>query len=141
MITSDKGIAIIKESEGLKLTAYKCPAGIDTIGYGHTGNVAVGEKITEATAEELLKNDLKTFEKSVNDLHLPLSQNQFDAIISFCYNLGFYTFINSSIFKYIKANPFDKNIRTVWNKYIYANKVVLPGLVARRKKEVELYFS
>ena len=86
MKTSPKGIALIKEFEGLRLKAYKCPGGVWTIGYGHTAGVKSGMVITEAQAEEYLKADLIVFERYLNGLGLALNQNQFDALVSFIYN-------------------------------------------------------
>ena len=91
MKTSDNGINLIKEFEGCMLTAYRCPAGVLTIGYGHTGSdVKAGMKITKEKATELLKKDLIKFEKHVmkydNVYHF--NQNQFDALVSFAFNIG-----------------------------------------------------
>jgi GH24 family phage-related lysozyme (muramidase) len=88
MNISKVGIELIKKFEGCVLFGYKDPVGIPTIGYGHTGGVVVGQRISQARADELLKQDLKRFEKAVNDLGLKLNQNQFDALVSFAYNVG-----------------------------------------------------
>ena len=89
MKTSQNGINLIKKYEGCRLTAYKCPAGLWTIGYGHTKNVKSGQKITQKQAENFLKQDLKTFEKGVEKaVKVRLNQNQFDALVSFAYNCG-----------------------------------------------------
>lgn len=141
MKTSNKGIELIKKFEGLKLKAYKCPAGVLTIGYGHTGGVKATDVISNQQAESFLISDLEAFEKEINAFGFKLNQNQFDALISFCYNLGVSAFVHSSIFKLIKIDPNTKAIGSVWNRYVYANKQILSGLVARRKAESELYYS
>ena len=91
MKISENGINMIKEFEGCSLQAYQCEAGVQTIGYGHTKNVEKGDKITKEEADELLKSDLAYFEGLVNDKsYVPqsLNQNQFDALVSFAFNLG-----------------------------------------------------
>jgi lysozyme len=111
MKTSEKGINLIKKFEGCKLTSYKCPAGIWTIGYGHTRNVHKGEVITQQQAEELLKQDLSVYEAGVNAMQLNVNQNQYDALISFAFNLGLSALGKSTLLKRIKVNPNDKNQR------------------------------
>jgi lysozyme len=89
MNISKVGIELIKKFEGCVLFGYKDPVGIPTIGYGHTGGVVVGQRISHSKKQtQLLKQDLKRFEKAVNDLGLKLNQNQFDALVSFAYNVG-----------------------------------------------------
>jgi len=145
MKTSKNGLNIIKEFEGLRLKAYKCPAGILTIGYGHTGLVEAGSKITNKEAETLLIQDVERFEKKLNDIiikySLKLNQNQFDALISFCYNLGFGNFLMSTLLKKIRVNHNDPTIEKEFQRWNKASGVVLPGLTKRRKKESLLYFQ
>ncbi len=117
MKTSNKGIELIMRFEGLKLNAYKCPAGVWTIGYGHTKNVKEGQTITAEQAKALLQNDVEKFEKELNRMNLPLSQSQFDALISFNYNLGTTAFSLSALLKRIKANPNDPAIRGEFMKW------------------------
>ncbi|MGL5713608.1 MAG: lysozyme, partial [Paraclostridium sp.] len=89
MQISQKGIDLIKQFEGCKLKAYLCPAGVWTIGFGSTSGVIEGMQITEKEAEEMLKKDLRYFERWVSKLiEVELTQNQFDALVSFTYNLG-----------------------------------------------------
>jgi lysozyme len=85
---SQTGINLIKSYEGCVLFGYKDPVGVPTIGWGHTGGVVVGQRITQAKADDLLNQDLVRFVKAVNDLGLTLNQNQFDALVSFAYNCG-----------------------------------------------------
>lgn len=141
MKTSDKGIGLIKKYEGLRLKAYLCPAKVWTIGYGHTGGVKSGDVISEAQAEDFLCSDLESFEKAINSSGLSLNQNQFDALVSFSYNVGFGSFAKSTLFRLIKQNPSDENIRTEFLRWRYASGKELAGLKRRRVDEVNLYFQ
>ena len=98
MRTSDRGIALIKSFEGCRLTAYLCPSGVWTIGYGHTAGVQKGQVITQAQADAFLASDLQKYEKYVTATGLVLNQNQFDALVSFTYNCG-----NGNLKKLIKG--------------------------------------
>ena len=141
MNTSPKGIALIKEFEGLRLKAYKCPGGVWTIGYGHTAGVKPGMVITEAQAEEYLKADLVRFERYLNGLGLALNQNQFDALVSFIYNIGTGNFSSSTLLRKVRANPQDNSIMDEFLRWVYSKGRVLPGLQRRRLDEMKLYFS
>ena len=141
MKTSHKGIDLIKEFEGLRLKAYKCPGGVWTIGYGHTAGVKPGMVISEAQAEEYLMADLIASEKYLNDLRLAINQNQFDALISFIYNVGTGNFSSSTLLRKVKANPLDNSIMDEFLRWVYSKGRVLPGLQRRRLAEMKLYFS
>ena len=141
MKTSPKGIALIKEFEGLRLKAYKCPSGVWTIGYGHTAGVKPGMVISEAQAEEYLKADLIAFERYLNGLGLALNQNQFDALVSFIYNVGTGNFSSSTLLRKVRANPQDNSIVDEFLRWVYSKGRVLPGLQRRRLAEMKLYFS
>lgn len=141
MNTSPKGIALIKEFEGLRLKAYQCPGGVWTIGYGHTAGVKPGMLISKAQAEEYLKADLIAFERYLNGLGLALNQNQFDALISFIYNVGTGNFSNSTLLRKVRANPQDNSIMDEFLRWVYSKGRVLPGLQRRRLAEMKLYFS
>lgn len=145
MKTSNKGVELIKQFEGLRLKAYKDQKGVWTIGYGHTGGVKSGDVITEQEAEKLLENDLKTAENAVNEQNLSLSQNQFDALVSFVFNVGTGNFRSSTLLKKAKANPDDPTIRNEflkWNKArINGTLKPLTGLTRRRAAEADLYFT
>lgn len=138
MNISRKGIDMIKEFEGLRLTCYKCAAGVKTIGYGHTGSdVYYGMKITEADAESLLLSDLARFERHVNsyDSAYGWTQNEFDAMVSFAFNVGnidglTYNGIRS------KAMIADKML-----SYCKTGGKKVAGLVTRRQKERELFLT
>ena len=141
MKTSPKGIALIKEFEGLRLKAYKCPGGVWTIGYGHTAGVKPGMTITEEQAEQLLKEDLIVFEKAVNNQNLSINQNQFDALVSFTYNVGTGNFSSSTLLRKVRANPLDNSIMDEFLRWVYSKGRDLPGLQRRRLAEMKLYFS
>ena len=141
MNTSPKGIALIKEFEGLRLKAYQCPGGVWTIGYGHTAGVKPGMVITKAQAEEYLKADLIAFERYLNGLGLDLNQNQFDALVSFIYNVGTGNFSSSTLLRKIRMNHQDNSIMDEFLRWVYSKGRVLPGLQRRRLAEMKLYFS
>lgn len=141
MNTSPKGIALIKEFEGLRLKAYQCPGGVWTIGYGHTAGAKPGMVITKAQAEEYLKVDLIAFERYLNGLGLALNQNQFDALVSFIYNVGTGNFSSSTLLRKVRENPQDNSIMDEFLRWVYSKGRVLPGLQRRRLAEMKLYFS
>ena len=140
MKTSQNGIELIKKFEGCRLETYICPAGVFTIGYGHTGaDVKSGMKITQEEAETLLKNDLKAFEKGVQRIiKKELTQNQFDALVSFAYNLGLENLKKSTLAKLINQGKI-KEASSQFERWVYANGVKLNGLIRRRKAEKELF--
>ena len=142
MKTSKRGIDLLKAHEGLRLTAYNCSAGVLTIGYGHTGpDVTAGKTITQAAAEQLLTADLRWAEEAVNAALPGINQNQFDALVSFVYNVGAGAFKSSTLLRKAKANANDPAIRAEFAKWRNGGGKVLPGLVKRRAAEAELYFS
>lgn len=141
MKISNKGIELIKRHEGLVLKAYRCPADKWTIGYGHTLNVKSTDVINKEQAEYFLRQDVKSAESDVNREKLNLTQNQFDALVSFVFNLGVGNFKKSTLLKKVKANPNDPTIKNELERWIYAGGKVLNGLVKRRKEEADLYFT
>jgi lysozyme len=132
---------IIKQFEGLRLEAYKCPADVWTIGYGHTNKVKQGDVITEGEADILLALDVQEAERAVSSyVDVDINQNQFDALVSFVYNLGAGNFKSSTLLKKLNqgdylgaANEFHR-----WNK---AGGKVLRGLVRRREAEANLFIG
>ncbi len=141
MKISSNGIDLIKQFEGLKLKAYLCPANVWTIGYGHTKNVKANECISEKTALNFLKNDLIIFEDSINNLvKVNLNQNQFDALVSFVFNIGISNFKKSTILKLINMSDFNLASQQ-FDKWIYINGKISKGLVKRRQIEKSLFIS
>jgi GH24 family phage-related lysozyme (muramidase) len=143
--SSDRGKAIIKEFEGFRAIAYLCQAGVWTVGYGTTrinGKlVTESVKITTEEAELFLEQDLKAFEDAVNqNVTVELNQNQFDALVSFVYNVGVGNFKKSTLLKKLNASKkteaADEFLK--WNR---AAGVVSKGLTKRRKAERELFLS
>jgi lysozyme len=142
MKISQKGVNLVKKFEGLELKAYKDSVGVVTIGYGSTGpHVFMGQVITEAQAEALLIKDLSRFESGVTELvKVPLTQNQFDALVSFSFNLGLGNLKSSTLLKKLNAKDYlgaSKEFER-WNK---AGGKVLNGLTRRRLAEKELFLS
>ena len=139
---TEKGIELIKCFEGCRLEAYKCPAGVLTIGYGHTDGVHAGDRITEAEAERLLREDLQYYENGVSmALAREVSDYQKDALVSFAYNVGMKALRTSTLLKKVNKNPNDMSIRKEFTKWVRGGGKVLPGLVTRRSAEAELYFT
>jgi lysozyme len=143
-----EGIELIKKFEGFKSKPYKCPAGIPTIGYGVTfypngKKVTMSDKaITEAEGVVLLKDMLAKFEQYVDSYCVDtITQNQFDALVSFCYNLGPSNLKSSTLLKKVNANPNDETIKAEFMKWTKAGGKTLKGLVSRRTAEAELYFK
>lgn len=135
---SAKGIALIKRFEGCRLTAYKCSAGVWTIGYGHTSGVHSGQAITQAQADALLRQDLEKFERYVNSTaYVPitaqLNENQFAALVSFAFNCG------QGNLKRLCAGRNTVQIAAAMPQHCKAAGRKLPGLVQRRAAEVALF--
>lgn len=141
MKTSEKGKALIKKYEGCRLKAYKCPAGVLTIGYGHTNNVRIDDVITQAEADKLLDIDIVIKEKEVNSvLRVPVTQGQYDALVSFAFNLGIGNLKKSTLLRLINQGKY-KNASNEFSRWVYAGGKVLAGLVKRRNEEKELFLS
>jgi len=144
----ENGINLIKKFEGFSSKPYLCPAKICTIGYGATfypngKKVSMTDKaMTEAEGVELLKSMLIKFEQYVDSYCIDtITQNQFDALVSFCYNLGPTNLKSSTLLKKVNKNPNDETIRAEFMKWTKASNKVLKGLVLRRQAEADLYFS
>ena len=131
----------IIDFEGCKLQAYKCPAGVWTIGVGHTKGVKQGQKITEAQAISLLKGDLLPCENYVNNLGVCKTQGQFDALVDFCFNLGTGALGRSTLLKFIRQGKAEQYIRGEFAKWVKSGGKTLAGLVKRRAWEADRYFG
>ena len=141
MNIGNKGLDLIKLFEGCELNAYKCPAGVWTIGYGHIKGVSEGMTITQEQAEEMLRDEMAEYEGYVNSLvTVELNQNQFDAMVSWVYNLGGGNLASSTLLKVLNAGDYDGVPAQMmrWNK---AGGKVLEGLTRRRQAEADLFVA
>ena len=146
MQMAEEGFALIKRFEGFRARAYRCPAGVWTIGYGHTAaagspEVASGLEISRADADTMLRCDVERFSRDVAaSLKVTLEANQFSALVSFAYNVGIGNFRKSSVLAAINGGDLAAVPRCLqlWNK---ARGRVLSGLVKRRAAEAELFLS
>ncbi len=135
----------IRYWEGLRLTAYRCPAGTLTIGYGHTGpDVFPGQRISPAFAEKLLEEDIARFEAELDrwgqiDRLPELTQHRYDALLSFAYNVGTSALRRSTLWRKLCADPSDPAIPAEFRRWVHAGGKVLPGLVKRREREAQIY--
>jgi len=136
------GRDLIKRFEGLRLKSYYCPAGVLTIGYGHTGkDVVVGQQISQVEAERLLNADLDKFVPGVEKLlTVELTDNQFSALIALAYNIGLGNLKKSTLLKKINASDFTGAVES-WLKWNKAGGKVLKGLTARREAETQLFLT
>ena len=139
MKLGERGTEILKYFEGCKLTAYQDSVGVWTIGYGHTKGVYDGMTITQDQAEQMLLSELEEYEGYIKDMvTVPLTQNQFDALVVWVYNLGPTNFRNSTLLKELNAGNYNAAGQEItrWNK---AGGKVLAGLVKRREAEAQLF--
>ena len=145
MEVNKAGRDLIKRFEGCKLRAYKCPAGLWTIGYGNTfyedgTKVKQGDVITQQRAEQLFDLIVDDFAQKVNALvKSNVSENNFSALVSFTFNVGIGNFQRSTLLRKVNANPKDATIPAEMKKWVRANGEVLKGLVRRREAEAKLY--
>ena len=129
---------LIKEFEGLRLDAYRCPAGKLTIGYGHTGDVSETMKITEHQADVILDHDIECFEVDVRELAPLANENQIQALTSFAFNVGIAALMRSSLLRLLNEGD-EVGAAEQFDKWVYAGGRVLPGLVKRRAAERALF--
>ena len=142
MKISAAGIELLKQFEGCRLTAYQDSVGVWTIGFGTTTGVKEGQTISQVKAEEYLRFDLAIFEKAVTEsLKVPVNQNQFDALVSFTYNVGVSAFRSSTLLNLINEKTDKKVVAAEFSKWVKAGNQTLPGLVSRRKAESELFLK
>lgn len=149
MTPSKNCIDLIKKFEGFRSEAYQDSVGIWTVGYGSTmwpdgKKVVKGQKMTMAEAEKVMAWELER-KGSVILSGLPatttINQNQYDALLSFAYNMGVGALLKSTLFRKVKVNPNDETIRAEFNRWINAGGKPLKGLITRRKAEADLYFK
>jgi lysozyme len=146
MTTSKQGIDLIKRFETFQSKPYRCPGGYATIGYGSTF-YEDGTRVTlndpplgQPRAESLLLNVLKHFEVQVDSVTRDdITQHQFDALVSFCFNVGADSLKRSTLLRKVNTNPNDPTIRIEFRRWVYANGKRLLGLLKRREAEWQLY--
>ena len=147
MKTGERGLALIKEFEGCKLSAYQCPAGIWTIGIGSThygdGTPVTKNRTlpTEKAAIALLAATIGQYEKAVNAMGVELTQNEFDALVCLCYNIGAGNFLKSTLVKMLKAGDDKAEIAQQFLRWNKAGGKSLAGLTRRRNAEAELFLT
>jgi lysozyme len=143
MKTSERGIQLIKQFEGFSPAMYVCPAGKRTVGYGHVvlpGDI-LSLPMTEEAAHKLLLKDLERFEFAVNTVvKVPLSQEQFDALVSLVYNIGENALSGSTLLKKLNAGKY-REAAAQFDRWVHSNKKKLPGLVKRRAAEKALFLE
>lgn len=141
MHISAEGLSLIKKFEGCELKAYRCAANVLTIGYGTIKNVTEGMEITQEEAETLLQEEMHEYEGYINDMvKVPLEQHQFDAMVSWVFNLGSGNLSSSTLLKKLNNSEYDEvpaQIRR-WNK---AGGKVLDGLIRRREAEALMFMN
>ena len=142
MKISNTGLDLIKSFEGLSLKSYICPAGVYTIGFGHTGaEVTPNQIISLEEADNLLRKDVNRFETGINSLvTVDLNQSQFDSLVSLSFNIGLGAFKSSTLLRVLNAGQYIEAASQFlrWNK---GGGRVLPGLVRRREAESQLFVS
>lgn len=147
MKLNQNGYNLIKQFEGCKLTAYQDSIGVWTIGYGSTyyedmQKVKKGDKVSQERANEIFEFVASRFARNVDDIITSKpTQNQFNAVVSLVYNIGLGNFQKSTLLKKLNKNPNDKTIKDEFLKWVNAGGRKLQGLVNRRKKEAEIYYS
>ena len=144
MRVSQKGINLIKKFEGLRLRSYICPAGVLTIGYGHTGSdVYPNQQITEEEAEQLLWKDTESAQQTVSSfVTAKINQNEYDALVSFTFNVGPTAFVNSTLLKLLNHGADRKVVAAEFDRWVKAgDDKPVPGLMRRREAEKALFLE
>lgn len=132
-------IEAIKGFEGFRAEAYKCPAGVWTIGYGHTGGVKKGQRVSPARAEELLLADLRSAEESVSKLGVAKTQGQYDALVDITFNCG--DMSKSTLVRKIREGAGKDEITKEFMRWVHSDGKVLPGLIKRRAWDADRFFQ
>lgn len=139
MKTSDNGRAFIRAGEGVQLAAYQDGGGVWTIGYGHTRGVKQGQVINHEQADEFLNNDLRQVESCISErVTVPLNQNQFDALVSFVFNVGRQAFSDSTLLKKLNEGNY-RAAADQFTRWVYDNDKFVQGLYNRRVAERDLF--
>ncbi len=144
MELSKNGLEFIKKEEGVRLKAYKCPAGVWTIGYGHTGGVKDGDTVTQQRADDLLISDTCSFVRTVNEnivKYVALVQHEFDALVSFAFNVGSVALKESTLRSLLTRGAMRSAVADQFDKWVKGGGKVLPVLVARRAREKKLFLE
>ena len=141
MKVSDILMTQLMVMEGLSLEAYEDCAGVPTIGYGHTKNVKMGDRISKYWAKELLKDDVREVEQQVQELNVAQTQGQFDALVSFTFNLGIGRLKSSTLLKVIREGGSKNAIKKEFKRWVYAGGKKLRGLELRREWEAKRFFD
>lgn len=138
LATSAAGVAFVSQHEGLRRSAYKDPVGIVTVCYGHTATARMGQSYSKEACQALLQSDLRAAEAAVRRLvKVPLSQETFDALVSFTLNVGAGNLAKSTLLRKLNRGDYEGACREL-PKWVSAGGVVLPGLVTRRAEEMKL---
>ena len=141
MTTTEILLEKLMEMEGCRLEAYKDAAGVPTIGYGHTKNVRMGDRISEYWAKEMLREDIEEAEWLVKELGVAKTEGQLDALVSFVFNLGIGRLKRSTLLKTIREGGSKAQITKEFKRWVYADGKLLPGLVKRREWEAKRFFE
>ena len=141
MKTTERLLNQLMVMEGLRLEAYEDAAGVPTIGYGHTKDVRMGDRISEYWAKELLRDDIDEAERQVKELGVARNEAQLDALVSFVFNLGIGRLKESTLLRVIREGGSKQQIRKEFKRWVYAGGKKLPGLVTRREWEAKRFFE
>ena len=141
MTTTEILLQKVMEMEGCRLEAYQDAAGVPTIGYGHTKNVRMGDRITQYWAKEMLREDIEEAEWQVKELNVARTEGQLDALVSFVFNLGIGRLKRSTLLKTIREGGSKAQITKEFKRWVYADGKLLPGLVKRREWEAKRFFE
>ena len=141
MTTTEILFEKLMEMEGCRLEAYKDAAGVPTIGYGHTKNVRMGDRISQYWAKEMLREDIEEAEWLVKELGVVKTEGQLDALVSFVFNLGIGRLTRSTLLKVIRKGGSMQQIKKEFKRWVFAGGKQLPGLVKRREWEARRFFE
>ena len=141
MKTTERLLTQLMVMEGLRLEAYEDAAGVPTIGYGHTKDVRMGDRISEYWAKELLRDDIEEAERQVKELGVARNEAQLDALVSFVFNLGIGRLKESTLLRVIREGGSKADIKREFKRWVYAGGKKLKGLEVRREWESKRFFE